>query len=80
MGRLALLLGLLIALLVVWLTQKNGLLLNRGTFQTLVLISIIPGILAVVALAFGTRDVAVTGTHERPRISFRDLGKPFWSS
>ncbi len=70
-------LGLLIALLVVWLTQKNGLLLNRGTFQTLVLISIIPGILAVVALAFGTRDVAVTGTHERPRISFRDLGKPF---
>jgi MFS family permease len=70
-------LGLLVALLVVWLTQRNGLLLNRGTFQTLVLISIIPGILAVIALAFGTRDVAVTGTHERPRISFRDLGRPF---
>jgi len=70
-------LGLLVALLVVWLTQKNGLMLNRGTFQTLVLISIIPGILAVIALAFGTRDVAVTGTRERPRISFRDLGKPF---
>ena len=70
-------LGLLVALLVVWLTQKNGLLLNRGTFQTLVLISIIPGILAVVALAFGTRDVAVTAARERPRISFKALGKPF---
>ncbi len=70
-------LGLLVALLVVWLTQRNGLLLNRGTFQTLVLISIIPGILAVIALAFGTQDVAVTGTRELPRIAFRDLGKPF---
>ncbi len=70
-------LGLLIALLVVWLAQKNGLTLNRGTFQTLVLISIIPGLLAVASLAFGARDVAVTSTRERPRISFKDLGRPF---
>ncbi len=70
-------LGLLIALLVVWLAQKNGLTLNRGTFQTLVLISIIPGLIAVASLAFGARDVAVTSTRERPRISFKDLGRPF---
>ncbi len=69
--------GLLISLLVVWLTQRGGMLLNRGTFQTLVLISIIPGLLAVAALVFGSRDVAVTSTREQPRISFRDLGRPF---
>ncbi len=70
-------LGLLIALLVVWFAQQSSGELTRATFQTVVLVSLIPAVLAVIALAVGTRDVAVTKVRERPRISFRGLGKPF---
>jgi len=70
-------LGLLIALLVVWLAQQSSGELTRTTFQTVVLVSLIPAVLAVVALAVGTRDVAVTKVRDLPRISFRGLGKPF---
>ena len=69
--------GLLISFVVVWLAQKNMATLDRDTFRTLVLISVIPGILAVLSLALGSRDVEVTSTRELPRISFRDLGRPF---
>lgn len=69
--------GLLISFVVVWLAQKNMATLDRDTFRTLVLISVIPGILAVLSLALGSLDVEVTSTHELPRISFRDLGRPF---
>jgi len=70
--------GLLISFVVVWLAQRNMTTLDRDTFRTLVLISVIPGILAVLSLALGSRDVEVTSTRrELPRISFRDLGKPF---
>lgn len=70
-------LGLVIALLVVWLAQRGSGELTRSTFQTVVLISLIPAILAVIALAIGTRDVPVTKVRQMPRISFRGLGKPF---
>ncbi|NIO70911.1 MAG: MFS transporter, partial [Anaerolineae bacterium] len=49
------LLGLLIALLVVWLTQSFSQELGRSTFQTVVLISLIPAVLAVLALAIGAQ-------------------------
>src|SRR3989337_850853 len=42
-------LGLLIAALVVWLAQKATVDLNRSTFQTIVLLSMIPAALAVLA-------------------------------
>ncbi|MHB8086874.1 MAG: MFS transporter [Anaerolineaceae bacterium] len=70
-------LGLLIAALVVWLAQKNTLDLTRSTFQTLVLISLIPAVLAVLTLALGTREVKVAGVREAPKFSFRNMGKPF---
>lgn len=70
-------LGLVIALLVVWLAQRGSGELTRSTFQTVVLISLIPAVLAVIALAVGTRDVPVTKVRQMPRISFRGLGKPF---
>lgn len=69
--------GLLVALGVVWLAQRGAAELNRATFQTIVLISLIPAFLAVLSLAVGARDVPVTKTRERPRISFRGLGKRF---
>jgi MFS family permease len=69
--------GLIVALAVVWAFQAATDTLRQSTFQILVLISLIPAVLAVVSLAFGARDVPVTGRRERPVISFRGLGKPF---
>lgn len=71
------LLGILIAALVVWLTQKNDLLLSRNTFQIIVLVSLVPAVLAVLTLAFGAKDVKIQGQREAPRISLKSLGKPF---
>jgi MFS family permease len=71
------LLGLLIALLVVWLTQSFSQELGRSTFQTVVLISLIPAVLAVLALAIGAQDVAVKEKRQAPRITFKGLGRPF---
>jgi MFS family permease len=70
-------LGLLIALLVVWLTQSFSQELGRRTFQTVVLISLIPAVLAVLSLAIGARDVPVKEKRQPPRITFKGLGKPF---
>lgn len=70
-------LGLLIALVVVWLTQKGAAALNLNTFQLIVLISLIPAALAVLSLAVGAQDVPVTQVRARPRITFRGLGRRF---
>jgi len=69
--------GLVIAFLVVWQTQSAAVGLNRDTFQTIVLLSILPGFLAVLSLAVGARDVPVKEVEERPRLGFKGLGKPF---
>ena len=69
--------GLLVAVLVIWLAQRNSVELGAGTFRTVVLISIIPAVLAVLALAIGTRDVPVKGQRAAPKFAFRSLGKPF---
>jgi MFS family permease len=70
-------LGLIIALIVVWVAQKASLELGRSTFQTVVLVSLVPAFLAVISLALGARDVSVKGQQARPSITFRGLGKPF---
>lgn len=69
--------GLLIALLVVWLAQKGAGLLTRNTFQTIVLISLVPAFLGVIALAFVAQDVPVKTTRSLPRFAFRSLGRQF---
>jgi MFS family permease len=69
--------GLLVALGVVWLAQAGSADLTRSTFQMVVLISLIPAVLAVLSLAVGARDVPVGEARERPRVSFRDLGRRF---
>jgi MFS family permease len=51
------LIGLLIALGVIWITQGNNFTLARPAFQTVVLLSIIPAALAVLVLATGAKDV-----------------------
>jgi MFS family permease len=69
--------GLLIALGTVWMSQRGAVALSRGTFQTLVLISLVPAFLAVLSLALAARDVPVKRVRERPRIAFRGLGRRF---
>jgi len=70
-------LGLLIALGVVWAAQAGSTTLTRSTFQTVVLISLIPAFLAVLSLAIGSQDVPVTSRRKMPRFAFRSLGKRF---
>lgn len=48
--------GLLIALLVIWRLQGNQLDLAQGTFQTIVWLSILPAVTAVLLLAFGVHE------------------------
>jgi MFS family permease len=69
--------GLLIALGVVWGAQAASVELGRRTFQVVVLVSLVPAVLAVLSLALGAKDVPVTTKRERPAITFRGLGRPF---
>jgi len=70
-------LGILIALFVVWLSQTSNLGLSGTTFRTVVLVSLIPAVLAVLSLALGAQDVPVTKQRAVPKFAFRSLGKPF---
>lgn len=71
--------GLVIAALVVWLTQTRSAELSRYTFQQIVLVSIIPAFLAVIVLVIGVREVKrPTSDSERPRFQLSGLGTRFW--
>ncbi len=69
--------GLLIALVTIWWVQGSAGGLTEGTFRTVVLISLVPAVLAVLSITIGARDVPVTEKRERPRITFRSLGRRF---
>ncbi len=69
--------GVLIALAVVWRAQAHETILGTVTFRTVVLISLIPAVLAVLSLAIGVHDVPVLGQKTMPTLAFRSLGKPF---
>ncbi len=75
-------LGILIALGVVWATQAGGRTLAAPTFRTLVWISLLPAVLAVVVLAIGARErrpaAAATSAASRwPLANPAALGRPF---
>jgi MFS family permease len=70
-------LGLIIALVVVWLVQSNMTGLAETTFRLVVLISLVPAFLAVLALIIGAKDVPITGQRAAPKFALRSLGKPF---
>jgi MFS family permease len=70
-------LGLLIAVLVVWLAQKTALDLTKSTFQVVVLISLLPAVLAVLSLVIGAKDVAVKSQRAAPKFSLSNMGRPF---
>ena len=71
------LVGLLIALFVVWLAEGSDTNLTEHTFRVVVVVSLIPAVLAVIALAFGAQDVTVKGQRAAPKFAFRALGRPF---
>ncbi len=69
--------GLLIALGLVWAAQTSDLSLGLGTFRTVVLVSLIPAVLAVLSLAIGAKETKIKDAREVPVISFKALGKNF---
>ncbi|HEU0297058.1 MAG TPA: MFS transporter [Anaerolineales bacterium] len=73
-------LGLGIAAFIIWLTQSQNELLTRDAFQTIVLVSIIPAVLAVIVLALGAVEVAGAGQgSEKMRLSLKDMDARFKS-
>ena len=71
------LMGLLIAMAVVLALQGRDLTLARPTFQTVVLLSIPPAVLAVLVLAIGARNVPVDSQRARPRLSLAGFDSRF---
>ena len=69
--------GILVAALAVWLVQSSNNTLGENTFRTIVLISLIPAVLAVLSLAIGAKDVTKKEKIKAPRITLKGLGKPF---
>jgi MFS family permease len=70
-------LGLLIALGIVASAQAGAVALGADTFRTVVLVSLVPAVLSVLALTIGAREVRPSGSRELPRFALRALGKPF---
>jgi len=72
--------GLLIAALIVWASQAAASELNRTTFQTITLVSIIPALLGVLVLALGAREIT-TDKADKPgrRFNFTGLDRRFWA-
>lgn len=69
--------GLVITFGVVWYLQASNLTLTRSTFQTLVLISLLPALLAVLVLAIGTQETARRLGATKPQWRWADLNRSF---
>ncbi len=72
-------LGLIIAMGIVWGVQGGSLVLTRSTFQTVVLVSIIPAILAVLVLAVGAKETArpISPNGKYPQLSLQGFDSRF---
>jgi MFS family permease len=71
------LLGLLIAIGVVWATQAGALRLERITFQRIVLIGVIPAVLGVLTLGLGARDAPTAAPSTALHVTLRGLDGRF---
>jgi len=69
--------GLLIAFGLVWAAQSSAVALGMGTFRLIVVVSLVPAFLAVMALAVGVVDVKVKGSANPPKFALKSLGKQF---
>lgn len=71
--------GLGIAAVIIWLTQSGAAKLERSTFQTVVLVSIIPAVLAVIVLVLGVKEIAAARkvNNGLPSFSLKNFDKRF---
>jgi MFS family permease len=69
--------GLMIAAVIVWLTQAGAADLSRKTFQIAVLVSIVPAVLAVLVLAIGAHDVPTDKKSNVPILSLKGMDNRF---
>ncbi|HLB45746.1 MAG TPA: MFS transporter [Anaerolineales bacterium] len=69
--------GLLVALVVVAITQRAGLTLSANTFRILVGISITPAIIAVIVLAVGAKEVLGKADGKLPKLSLAGFDRRF---
>ena len=69
--------GLLLALGIVWASQAGSLTLARETFQRLVLVSIVPAFLAVAILAIGAKETTVSTKNPLVKLSLNGFGVRF---
>lgn len=70
--------GLVIALLILLSVQGHDRNLTRNAFQDVVFLSLIPAILAVIALAIGAKDVETNKSKgDPPRLTLKGLDKRF---
>jgi len=70
--------GLLLALGVVWASQAGALSLSRETFHRAVWLSLAPAVLAVLVLGLGARETAVSGPkREAPNLSWQGFDQRF---
>jgi len=70
-------LGLVIALVVIWSAQSATLELGVVTFRRVVLVSLLPAFLSVLSLVIGARDVTVKSQRAAPKFGFKSLGRNF---
>lgn len=69
--------GLLVAFGLVWAAQSSAVSLGLDTFRLIVLVSLVPAFLAVLALVIGVSDVKAKGSAKPPKFAFKSLGKQF---
>ena len=69
--------GLSAAALIIYLSQRTGLLLGRATYQTIVLVAVIPAFVAVALVWLFVRERRAAGPGERLSLGFRGLDRRF---
>ena len=69
--------GIMIAAVIVWMTERGAADLTRRTFQIAVLVSILPAMLAVIVLALGAKETGIRGKSKTPILSMRGMPRRF---
>ena len=69
--------GLLLAMVIVWRSQANAILLNEETFRKVVTWALVPSFLAVLVVALGVREIARQRTAEAPHLTLSGFDPRF---
>ncbi len=70
-------LGIAIAAFIIWKFQANSPVLARSTFQSVVLVSIVPAVLAVLALALGAQETSSAAGHSALALNLKGMDSRF---